>query len=67
MMHVLTVGAELRGAGGAGGTEIMWDTDISGDAGKGLAKGARLGTTVQPFSSRPLLLSVLRHPSYSLF
>lgn len=45
----------------------MWDTGISGDAGKGLAKGARLGTTVQPFSSRSLLLSVLRHPSYSLF
>lgn len=59
MMHVLTVGAELRGAGGAGGTGIMWDTGISSDAGKGLAKGARLGTTVQPFSSRPDRKSVV--------
>lgn len=29
----------------------MWDTDIKSDAGKGLARGARLGTTVQPLRS----------------
>lgn len=67
VMHVLTVGAELRGAGWAAGTGVVWDTGISSDAGKGLTGGARRGTTVQPFSSRPLLLGVLRHPSYSLF
>lgn len=67
MMHVLTVDAELWGAGWAGGTGMMWYTGISSDAGKGLARGASLGTTLQPFSSRPLLLSVLRHLSYSLF
>lgn len=46
MMHVLTVGAELRSAGWAGGTGVMWDIGISSNAGKGLARTARFGIIV---------------------